>query len=517
MSKTYHSQLGVLIFIAGAFVRAGVAATLTVGGPNAPCPNAQFTTISAAVAAAGSGDVINICPALYPEQLIITKPLTLRGIQVGGVQRVLLQPTLAVPQNLSSEAVITVMNTQGVTIQGLAIDASHNAVSGCTPDLAGIHYINASGTIQNNAIFGAQLTNASGCTANLPFGNGFGVQIEATQPATSSFQVTVAQNSIHDYNANGILATGAGLSAQIQGNTISGVGPSSGTFQFGIFIANGATAQITRNMITEGLCGALTVTDCIGLRSEGVTLRAVGDGTVVDSNIIANAQSGIFINGANRAQITNNTISNIDAMSGMDIQGTAKGFFTNSVIQGNTISNVGPIDQNASLNEEGCGINEYSGTGVSGNSILSNTINDAYCGVAYVTADPVQLGVYSNTLYNELNGDLYPSSFPPALEPPASTAPSGTLTTASALPKNASVTSPQIKLDGTGSTSADGKPLTFLWSIPKGSPSAPILGATTATPTVQFGQHGLYTFQLTVTDSTGTTASDVATVNFQGN
>lgn len=54
--------------------------TLRVGKPNTACPNAQYTTIAAAVDAAAPGDVIEICPALYPEQLIISKPLTLRGV-----------------------------------------------------------------------------------------------------------------------------------------------------------------------------------------------------------------------------------------------------------------------------------------------------------------------------------------------------------------------------------------------------------------------------------------------------
>jgi hypothetical protein len=33
-------------------------------------------------------------------------------------------------------------------------------------------------------------------------------------------------------------------------------------------------------------------------------------------------------------------------------------------------------------------------------------VNDAYCGVASVTADSVQLGTYFNTLYPTLNSDL---------------------------------------------------------------------------------------------------------------
>lgn len=91
-------------------------------------------------------------------------------------------------------------------------------------------------------------------------------------------------------------------------------------------------------------------------------------------------------------------------------------------------------------------------------------------------------------------------------------------TTAVAGPKNTPVFTRTAQLDGTKSTSADGKPLTYAWSIPAGSPQAAILGASTATPTVQFGQgRSTYTFLLTVTDSTGKTATDLLTVEYLGN
>lgn len=92
------------------------------------------------------------------------------------------------------------------------------------------------------------------------------------------------------------------------------------------------------------------------------------------------------------------------------------------------------------------------------------------------------------------------------------------VTMAVASPKNLTVTARQITLDGTASISADGKPLTYQWSIPQGSPSASILQGTTANPSIQFGQtHAIYIFQLTVTDSAGKSSSDIVTVNFQGN
>jgi hypothetical protein len=89
-------------------------------------------------------------------------------------------------------------------------------------------------------------------------------------------------------------------------------------------------------------------------------------------------------------------------------------------------------------------------------------------------------------------------------------------TAAVASPKNAVVTQNQVQLNGSGSTSADGKPLTYAWTVTAGSPSASISGANTANPLVQLsGGIGIYSFTLTVTDDTGKTATDTATVNFQ--
>lgn len=130
---------------------------------------------------------------------------------------------------------------------------------------------------------------------------------------------------------------------------------------------------------------------------------------MVSDNVITHAQSGIFINGANDIRISDNFISDIDLLDGIDIQGTASGFFTNSRIDNNSVFNVTP------LANQGCGIFEASGTGVAGNTISHTTVNDAYCGVAFVTADHVESGDYHNTLFTEVNSDTF--SFPPPVEP----------------------------------------------------------------------------------------------------
>jgi hypothetical protein len=101
---------------------------------------------------------------------------------------------------------------------------------------------------------------------------------------------------------------------------------------------------------------------------------------------------------------------------------------------------------------------------------------------------------------------------------PANRCGGGATTMALAAPKNATVTAASIYLDGTGSTSADGKPLTYSWTVPVGSPGVAMSGANSASPTIQFSRtRGTYQFQLTVTDSTGKTSTDTAVINFQGN
>jgi hypothetical protein len=324
------------------------AATLTVGPSG--CPNAAYATIGAAVTAAASGDEIDICSGTYPDQLVIVKPVTLRGLSATGVNRVLLQPTsLYNVGTLSFAAVISVVNTTGVVIEGLAIDASLNTVSGCTELLAGVHFYNSSGAVANSAISGAQ--QATPCVAKASaLGNGFGVQVDTASGQNGPFSVSVSGNSILDFNRAGVLVNGVGLSADVTGNTISGVGPGTGYFQFGVVVEGGDVGRVTHNVISQGNCGSIDFSDCVNVRSEGVVFKSPGDGSVIDSNYISNAHSGIFLKGANNAQITNNVIMNIDALDGIDVQGTASGYFTNSLISGNTISHIFPISNFASVN-----------------------------------------------------------------------------------------------------------------------------------------------------------------------
>jgi parallel beta-helix repeat protein len=376
------------------------AKTLVVGKSAVVCDGATYNTISAALSAASPYDVVEVCADFYPEQLTITKPVTVRGIAIPTsgtrVNRVVIRPVLT---GTGSLATITVANTSDVVLENLAVDASDNNINGCTPAVSAIHYVNSSGKVLANAISGAHPETV--CSSFL--GNGYGVLIDTDGTSRGPFHVSVEHNSIHDYARDGVFAIGAGVFADITGNSISGVGPSSGSFQWGVFILNGAFARVRENNISEGLCGSLPFSDCFALRSEGVVLRIAANGTVVDENVITNAQFGIFLNGGNEYRVTNNRISNIDGQSGIHLQGHAPGdttTLTNTLVQGNTIYHLLPLANQV------CGVDEEAGSGLSGNYIAHNVVNDAYCGVAQVFTDVAVENRFFNTEYEILDADL---------------------------------------------------------------------------------------------------------------
>jgi hypothetical protein len=213
----------------------------------------------------------------------------------------------------------------------------------------------------------------------------------------------VVNSSIHDFGRDGILVNGAAERANINNNFITGIGPSTGANQFGVFLAEGATRQVIGNYIAQGNCGSISITNCYPLRSEGVVLRAVGDSVVVANNVISDVQAGVFVNDATGPRVVGNTVSSVDALDGIHIQGSISGTYT-----ANRIFHVGPFTTETSNDEAGCGVNDISGSGSSCNYIAFNSINDAYCGVGYVSTDSVGANVFFNVLYLTLNGDNNP-------------------------------------------------------------------------------------------------------------
>jgi pectin methylesterase-like acyl-CoA thioesterase len=105
-----------------------------VGTKSATCPNPDFSTIQAAVDAASPGTTIRICAGTYPEQVSITKALTLRGdngavIEPSGVTANTTGTTSGTP----AAAIILVKDTTDVNISDLIVDGANNGITECAP------------------------------------------------------------------------------------------------------------------------------------------------------------------------------------------------------------------------------------------------------------------------------------------------------------------------------------------------------------------------------------------------
>lgn len=123
-----------------------------------------------------------------------------------------------------------------VTVSGLTdiCDSFPNA-------LAGIRFDGASGAITNDQVLNIN-QGPSGCQE----GNAIDVRDTA---GTSGINVTVAGNTVSDYQKTGILANGV-LAATITGNTVSGLGPVPYIAQNGIQISRGASALVRSNSVS---------------------------------------------------------------------------------------------------------------------------------------------------------------------------------------------------------------------------------------------------------------------------
>lgn len=307
------------------------AATLTVDDDHVQCPSAAFTSIQAAVAAASPNDKINVCPGTYHEQVVINKPLTVQGIQVGNDALSLIQPGPMVPNTTSltsgnpSAAIILVDGASKVSLNHLTVDGTGNNLPGCGPNFFGIYFRNASGTVDDMAVRNIQLApSLFGCQT------GLGIFVQSNSSGKS--KVDILDSSIHDYQKGAIVANEANTEVNVSGNQISGIGPTAQIAQNGIQIGFGAKGTVTNNSVINHIYSPCTPSGC-GASSINILIFQ-SDGTRVFNNSTGNAQVNIYYEG-NRGEVTGNTIFQTLVFEGIDLIGDR-----NSAV-GNNVKNSG--------------------------------------------------------------------------------------------------------------------------------------------------------------------------------
>jgi hypothetical protein len=379
--------------------------TIGVGTCNPKIVN--FSTIGAAVTAAPSGAVIQVCPGPYPEQVVITKPLTLEGVTFGNSSAAhITVPAGGIVANAAYlaggtvAAQILVQNAAAVTISNLIVDGSGNGIAGCAPDIIGIYYQNASGNILNNALVNQALgSGLGGCQA------GEGIFVESNS-AGSALNTLIQNNTVSNFQKNGITATnvanGNGVtSAIINANTVLGQGPTPAIAANAIQVSYGAGGSITTNVVgnnvyTGPIYGASGILVYLspGIKITGNTVTAsqypiavVGDGVSPDDGY------------GDNATITTNKIGGTVDFDSIDLCSSS-----NDTVTSNTVNGAGSSGVHV---DSSCGIPSINDT------VASNKIYDACAGILVGPGSATPSG--TNTVANSTSQVLTQSDVCPAV------------------------------------------------------------------------------------------------------
>lgn len=354
-----------MIISALVFTSASCAAKTVVVG--ACLPNVQtFSTISQAVASVVSGSTILVCPGTYPEQVVVTHPLRLQGVQSGNSAN----PIITVPSGGLTKSVVAPTNgvtmffqilVQGtesglVQISNIAVDGknSHNQL--LAGWISGIYYQNSSGTVRNVAVHGQK-------------GNGFGFGIFLEGTTAPAKTIGVLNSSVHDFDAEGIRSNGSpapSLTLNIQSNSVISSNALTGKAVSGGIDLQGAQGSISNNRVISHPAAP-------GV-SAGAGIVFSSD-TLVSGNTVVSWTLGLI------GLSSSNTVrSNMLSLAGIGIVMAGD----NNVVQNNSVLNMGA----------GAGIS-FNCTGTS-NIVTNNLINDSAVGIENHPGNTVTPNTFSN-------------------------------------------------------------------------------------------------------------------------
>lgn len=411
--------------------------------PATPCKNLpSYPTISSAVSSVPAGSTIFICPGTYAEQVVINKNLTLTGeaangamgaSAVGANNPVIASPSGGVLVNTSdlygypsgeaiaAQVLVQTLPVMGVwpapivvNISNITVDGSNNGTT-CGPDIVGIYYQNASGTVNHVTARFQEFPQADfGCQGGLAifaesgYGTGTGV-------------VTIENSSVHDYDKNGITVDGAGMVATITGNYVVGIGATTLTAQNGIQMSDGARGKITSNTVTGDVY--INPSDCFTdnvpcYSATGILLYDSGGASAnhvtISSNTVSNTQGGIVVvtDGAETADYNDVSSNKITATPAIVVTGAT--YLLDGI---DLCSDHNTATMNTVFNSSGSGIHLDSqctepGSSASGafSSATTNTINEACAGVLTGNSGGTASAITTfNVVQTTTSGDTCPS------------------------------------------------------------------------------------------------------------
>ncbi len=256
------------------------------GAIDISCGTAGYSSINTAIAAAGSGGAVVVCPGTYHAEVIISKPLSLLGLP-GAVIDAAGQRRLNVGGVMPGSIGIGVVGTSGVRVSGF--------------------------TVENAGFDGILVARSSyvSVSHNVLVHNGdVGVNLNGS---TSS----VATGNISEYNNGGgfLIADNNGRTSN---NVISSNVASHNPGGSGVIVAGHRTAGVTGNLVAHNVLtynGTLKGKGGAGvLIATSVRGETVAGNTISGNTIYGNGLAGVAIHAhlpgqdLNGNRITGNTI-----------------------------------------------------------------------------------------------------------------------------------------------------------------------------------------------------------------
>jgi hypothetical protein len=249
-----------------------VSHTGTAGAADTSCAKAAYSSVQAAVNAAGNGDRVYLCGTTTPftESVVIqNKGLLLTGDDGAAIRapaNAAAPTTFFSSQNLQTpNSVVTVIGGRNVQINGLIVEGPFVNV-GCGGDDFGILQVGA-GHLQlnNDQVLNIQAVDQidlAGCQY------GVGVQIgrrywpvvvglgndgfsDGYNLVNFTGNAQLEGVSVSGYQKNGITADGRGTQIQVQDTTVDGGGQTLQIARNGIQIGRGATGQVADSAINN--------------------------------------------------------------------------------------------------------------------------------------------------------------------------------------------------------------------------------------------------------------------------
>jgi hypothetical protein len=320
----------------------------------------SYSTITAALSAVPSPNVVLVCPGTYREQVEITFPVNFEGVAFGSADQAIIYPP---PNGFVANATddygdllavqLFLNNVAGpVNINNLTFDAQGQ---GAYPArTVGIFYQNSSGTVN-------QVTTRYQNDSMVGGGEGIYIEGGASNPT-----VTVENSSVHEYFTIGIHAetntTTSQLTAIIKGNYVNGGSGVTG----GIQIAQGTTSTVSNNYVLNNANYGIPVFGAVGGSISG--------------NVLVNNWIGVFSH-ADAVSVTSNRIFEsfwaIEAASMATIQGNS---IVESAVGVEFVCSANPNVHSNTISDTAAGIKDVPGAIASPNSYFNvGTIRTGGC------------------------------------------------------------------------------------------------------------------------------------------